>query len=71
MDGWMDGWMNRQRSEMDGWTMSTVIIISLIQIKHRFRPGDLIAFNNRRVLHARNGFKLNGGVRHLQVGIKH
>ena len=29
-------------------------------------PGVLIAFNNRRMLHSRNSFQLNGGVRHLQ-----
>ncbi|CAH3032730.1 unnamed protein product [Porites lobata] len=30
------------------------------------QPGDLICFNNRRVLHGRNSFKLNGGVRFLK-----
>lgn len=29
-------------------------------------PGDLVCFNNRRVLHGRNSFKLNGGVRFLK-----
>ncbi|KAL5008260.1 hypothetical protein ScPMuIL_013841 [Solemya velum] len=33
----------------------------------RFRPGDLITFNNRRMAHGRNAFKQSaGGVRHLQ-----
>ena len=27
----------------------------------------MLSFNNRRVLHARRGFELNGGVRHMQV----
>ena len=31
------------------------------------QPGDLICFNNRRVLHGRNSLKLNGGVRFLKV----
>ena len=26
-----------------------------------------MTFNNRRILHSRTSFKLNGGVRHLQV----
>ena len=30
------------------------------------QPGDLLSFNNRRVLHARREFQLNGGQRHLQ-----
>lgn len=30
------------------------------------QPGDLVSFNNRRVLHARRGFQLNGGERYLQ-----
>ncbi|KAM7437880.1 hypothetical protein ABFA07_012538 [Porites harrisoni] len=30
------------------------------------QPGDLICFNNRRVLHGRNSLKLNGGVRFLK-----
>lgn len=35
-------------------------------IELRSQPGDLLSFNNRRVLHARRGFQLNGGQRHLQ-----
>ena len=36
-------------------------------VQFRLVPGELICFNNRRVLHARNGFEQNdGGVRHLQ-----
>lgn len=35
-------------------------------IKHRLRPGEMACFNNRRVLHARDGFKSNNGERHLQ-----
>jgi alpha-ketoglutarate-dependent taurine dioxygenase len=30
------------------------------------KPGQVICFNNRRILHGRNEFVLNGGVRHLQ-----
>ena len=30
------------------------------------RPGDLITFNNHRMLHSRKDFRLNGGKRHLQ-----
>lgn len=32
----------------------------------RLRPGDLITFNNRRMLHGRNAFTSEDGARHLQ-----
>ncbi|XP_013381995.1 uncharacterized protein LOC106152800 isoform X2 [Lingula anatina] len=35
-------------------------------IERHLNPGDLIVFNNRRVLHGRKAFELNGGMRHLQ-----
>jgi gamma-butyrobetaine dioxygenase len=35
-------------------------------IEHRLQPGELVSFNNRRILHGRRGFSLNGGVRHIQ-----
>ena len=34
---------------------------------HRLEPGEMMTFNNRRMLHGRNSFKQNGGLRHLQV----
>lgn len=36
------------------------------QFYYRLGPGDLIVFDNRRVLHARNAFDLQQGERHLQ-----
>ena len=35
-------------------------------IKLSPEPGDFVFLNNRVVLHARNAFELNGGVRHFQ-----
>ncbi|XP_027056305.1 uncharacterized protein LOC113683279 isoform X2 [Pocillopora damicornis] len=32
----------------------------------RLHQGDLVCFNNRRILHGRNSFNLNGGVRHFK-----
>ena len=37
------------------------------QVKFLLGPGDLMCFNNHRILHAREAFELNGGMRHLQV----
>ena len=37
-----------------------------LQLRFRFEPGDLIAFDNRRVLHARSEFTDVGGRRHLR-----
>jgi len=36
------------------------------QFYYRLGPGDLVVFDNRRVLHARNAFDLQQGERHLQ-----
>jgi hypothetical protein len=36
---------------------------------YRLKPGEAICFNNRRILHGRKGFELNG-VRHFQVSLK-
>ena len=36
------------------------------QIKFRLEPGDIFAFNNRRLLHGRTAFDPNSGHRHLQ-----
>jgi gamma-butyrobetaine dioxygenase len=35
-------------------------------VERRLRPGDMWAFDNRRVLHARRAFDANSGARHLQ-----
>ncbi|KAK7104337.1 gamma-butyrobetaine dioxygenase-like [Littorina saxatilis] len=45
-----------------------------VQFEWRMQEGDLLVFNNRRVCHARNGFVMNGGTRHLKgcyVNIDH
>lgn len=39
---------------------------SAAKLEFKMVPGDLLSFNNRRVLHGRNAFTLNGGIRHLQ-----
>lgn len=35
-------------------------------VKHRMVQGECVTFNNRRMVHSREAFKLNGGVRQLQ-----
>ena len=37
-----------------------------MKIEFKMEPGDMVSFNNRRVLHARNEFDPNTGERHLQ-----
>jgi len=37
------------------------------QLKFRFQPGNILMFNNLRILHAREAFNLNSGLRHLQL----
>ncbi len=36
------------------------------QIGYPFRPGDLVGFDNRRMLHGRDAFDPGGGIRHLR-----
>jgi gamma-butyrobetaine dioxygenase len=36
------------------------------QLRFRHGPGDLMAFDNRRVLHARTAFEPSTGARHLR-----
>ena len=43
-----------------------VVNSSDLLIEFRLQPGELVSFNNRRILHGRRGFSLNGGVRHIQ-----
>lgn len=45
---------------------ATLIENSTTKMEFRLVPGDLVGFNNRRYLHGRNEFRLNGGMRHLQ-----
>ncbi len=39
-----------------------------LQLRSRLEPGDLVAFDNRRALHARSEFTDAGGPRHLRGG---
>ncbi len=49
-------------------TFTKIINRSQLRVDHRLKPGDLISFNNRRVLHAREAFASTkeNGERHLQ-----
>jgi len=41
-----------------------------LQFNFRLYPGDLLLFNNRRMLHSREAYTSNGGKRRLQVILK-
>ena len=45
----------------------SVYCLHFLQLHHRLKPGEAMTFNNRRFIHSRTAFKLNGGMRHLQV----
>ncbi|CBY35537.1 unnamed protein product [Oikopleura dioica] len=47
-------------------TFEKVMNESKTKVIRRLEPGECLVFNNRRMLHGRNEFKLNGGVRHLE-----
>ena len=36
------------------------------QLKFAYRPGDLLAFDNRRALHGRDGYDAAGGTRFIE-----
>lgn len=44
-------------------TFSKLLDESPLQKSVKMQPGDLVCFNNRRVLHGRKAFTLNGGMR--------
>ncbi|CAK8677669.1 unnamed protein product [Clavelina lepadiformis] len=46
--------------------MMEIIRRKELQYKFKLSAGDLLIFNNRRMLHARDAYKSNGGVRHLR-----
>lgn len=50
------------------WSIRSLHVYLLFQLFHRLKAGEVLTINNRRILHSRRGFKLNGGARHLQVG---
>lgn len=47
-------------------TYASLLVRSPTMVARRLEQGDLVCFNNRRVLHGRHSFQLNGGSRHLQ-----
>uniref|UniRef100_A0A1X7SUQ2 Uncharacterized protein n=1 Tax=Amphimedon queenslandica TaxID=400682 RepID=A0A1X7SUQ2_AMPQE len=47
--------------------MSRKIESSKYHLEHCLLPGQIIAFNNRRFLHSRNSFQLNGGFRNFHT----
>ncbi|XP_076801731.1 gamma-butyrobetaine dioxygenase-like [Clavelina lepadiformis] len=46
--------------------MMEIIRRKELQYKFKLSAGDMIIFNNRRMVHARDAYKSNGGVRHLR-----
>ena len=48
------------------WTWASFLKNFPVKQTFTLLPGDLVTCNNHRMLHSRNSFQLNGGVRHLQ-----
>ena len=48
------------------WTWASFLKNFPITQTFQLQSGDLIIFNNHRMLHSRKDFRLNGGIRHLQ-----
>ena len=53
---------------MDNLKKTVVLTVYFLDLKvlYKLKQGEAVCFNNRRVLHGRKGFQLNG-IRHFQV----
>ena len=71
MANFLRGPMDIDGEEMEAFYKAYRLFIMLtreerFQYYERLNAGDLIVFDNRRILHARNAFNLEEGDRHLQ-----
>jgi len=57
---WVDPYYNALR------TLTKIIRSSSMQMKLKMKPGDMISFNNRRILHGRTAFDPEKGERHIR-----
>ena len=48
------------------WKFSNFLKDYPNKLVHLLKPGDVLCFNNHRMVHSRKDFSLNGGERHLQ-----
>nr|WP_295711846.1 TauD/TfdA family dioxygenase [uncultured Halomonas sp.] len=71
LNNWIRDALHLPAEQMDAWYSAYALLWKLFhseahQLEFTLRPGQMIAFDNRRVLHGRREFDPNSGARHLQ-----
>lgn len=71
LNNWIRDALHLPVAQMDAWYNAYALLWTLFhsdehQLEFTLRPGQMIAFDNRRVLHGRREFDPNSGSRHLQ-----
>lgn len=71
LNNWIRDALHLPVEQMDTWYNAYALLWTLFhseahQLEFSLRPGQMIAFDNRRVLHGRREFDPNSGARHLQ-----
>lgn len=71
LNNWIRDALHLPVEQMNTWYSAYALLWKLFhseahQLEFTLRPGQMIAFDNRRVLHGRREFDPNSGARHLQ-----
>ncbi|TVP51574.1 MAG: DUF971 domain-containing protein [Halomonas sp.] len=71
MNNWIRDALHIPVEQMDAWYSAYALLWKLFhseahQLEFTLLPGQMVAFDNRRVLHGRREFDPNSGARHLQ-----
>jgi gamma-butyrobetaine dioxygenase len=71
LNNWIRDTLHLPAPKMTAWYRAYRVLWQLFhseahQIEFTLRPGEMVAFDNRRVLHGRREFDPNSGARHLQ-----
>ncbi|WP_254908600.1 TauD/TfdA family dioxygenase [Halomonas citrativorans] len=71
LNNWIRDTLHLPASQMNAWYRAYRTLWQLFhseahQLEFTLRPGQMVAFDNRRVLHGRREFDPNSGARHLQ-----
>jgi gamma-butyrobetaine dioxygenase len=71
LNNWIRDALHLPVAQIDAWYSAYGLLWTLFhsqahQLEFTLRPGQMVAFDNRRVLHGRREFDPNSGARHLQ-----
>ena len=71
LNNWIRDTLHLPAEKMAAWYRAYKVLWQLFhsdahQLEFTLKPGQMVAFDNRRVLHGRREFDPNSGARHLQ-----